>query len=78
MKEDDQYLPLVPGVYSSAQCDLQSRIGRVCSYSYVSGTGQYTNPLVEQEPEEERTLSLATFPRTVLHTAAQRFRAEIA
>ena len=34
--EDDNYLPLVPGVYCSATKDESARAGRVFSYSYVS------------------------------------------
>ncbi len=44
--EDDNYLPLAPGVYCSAQLDEHSRAGRTFSYSYVSRDGQYSNPFV--------------------------------
>ncbi len=44
--EDDNYLPLAPGIYCSAQVDKHSRTGRIFSYSYVSRDGQYANPFV--------------------------------
>ncbi len=44
--EDDNYLPLVPGVYCSAQVDEHSRAGRTFSYSYISRGGQFSNPFV--------------------------------
>ncbi len=44
--EDDNYLPLAPGVYCSAQVDAHSQAGRTFSYSYVSRNGQYANPFV--------------------------------
>ena len=44
--EDDNYLPLVPGVYCSATKDESARAGRVFSYSYVSASGRYSNPYV--------------------------------
>lgn len=45
--EDDNYLPLAPGVYCSAQVDQHSRAGRTFSYSYLSRDGRYSNPFVE-------------------------------
>lgn len=44
--EDDNYLPLAPGVYCSAQVDAHSQAGRTFSYSYISRDGQYSNPFV--------------------------------
>ncbi len=44
--EDDNYLPLAPGVYCSAQIDEHSRAGRTFSYSYLSRAGQFSNPFV--------------------------------
>ncbi len=44
--EDDNYLPLIPGVYCSAEIDRHSRAGRTFSYSYVSRSGQFSNPFV--------------------------------
>jgi hypothetical protein len=44
--EDDNYLPLAPGVYCSAEIDEHSRAGRIFSYSYVSRTGQFSNPFI--------------------------------
>lgn len=46
--EDDNYLPLVPGVYCSAVEDESSRIGRIFSYSYASASGRYSNPYVTE------------------------------
>jgi Exostosin family len=44
--EDDNYLPLLPGVYCSAEMDSSSRAGRTFSYAYISRNGLYTNPFV--------------------------------
>jgi Exostosin family len=44
--EDDNYLPLAPGVYTSARVDEHSRAGRTFTYSYVSAAGRYSNPYV--------------------------------
>ena len=44
--EDDNYLPLAPGVYCSARVDQHSRAGRISTYSYVSASGRYSNPYV--------------------------------
>lgn len=41
--EDDNYLPLGPGVYCSAHRDEHARCGRIFSYSYVSRNGRYRN-----------------------------------
>lgn len=44
--EDDNYLPLAPGVYCSAHVDAHSRVGRTFSYSYLSRGGRYSNKFV--------------------------------
>ena len=46
--EDDNYLPLAPGVYCSAIEDESSRAGRTFSYSYVSASGRYSNRYVTE------------------------------
>ncbi len=53
--EDDNYLPLAPGVYCSARRDAHTRAGRVFSYSYVSRNGRYRNSyLAESSSEAQR------------------------
>jgi len=54
--EDDNYLPLAPGVYCSAIEDDSSRAGRVFSYSYVSASGRYSNPCVTETGTTKRLL----------------------
>ena len=54
--EDDNYLPLLPGVYCSARLDRSSHAGRVVSYAYVSHNGRYTNPFVESTSSATKTL----------------------
>ena len=44
--EDDNYLPLLPGVYCSARVDQNSHAGRTASYAYVTRNGQYRNSFV--------------------------------
>lgn len=44
--EDDGYLPLLPGLYTSARQDSSTRCGRVRSYSYMGAGGKYTNAFV--------------------------------
>jgi hypothetical protein len=46
--EDDNYLPLAPGVYCSARDDRSTRIGRVLSYTYVTRNGRYQNPYLSE------------------------------
>jgi hypothetical protein len=46
--EDDNYLPLAPGVYCSAHKDEHARAGRVFSYSYLSRNGRYRNPYLSE------------------------------
>ncbi len=54
--EDDNYLPLVPGVYCSAQVDVHSRAGRTVSYSYISHDGQFSNTFVGSASAPEKSL----------------------
>jgi hypothetical protein len=50
--EDDNYLPLAPGVYCSAHRDEHAHAGRIFSYSYVSRNGRYQNRyLAETSPD---------------------------
>ncbi len=49
--EDDNYLPLLPGVYCSAREDQNSRAGRTFSYAYVSRNGRYNNSFVTTAPQ---------------------------
>jgi hypothetical protein len=46
--EDDNYLPLAPGVYCSAAVDRSTEVGRVFSYTYVSRNGRYQNPYLSE------------------------------
>lgn len=48
--EDDNYLPLAPGVYCSAHRDEHARAGRIFSYSYVSRNGRYKNQYLAETP----------------------------
>jgi hypothetical protein len=48
--EDDNYLPLAPGVYCSVLRDVHTRVGRIFSYSYVSRNGRYQNPYLAEVP----------------------------
>lgn len=48
--EEDTYLPLIPGVYSSARKDEHTRIGRVFSYTYMSRNGRHLNPFLAEVP----------------------------
>jgi hypothetical protein len=54
--EDDNYLPLAPGVYCSAQLDEHSRAGRTFTYSYVSASGRYSNQYVTPAGTEKKFL----------------------
>jgi hypothetical protein len=42
--EDDEYLPLLPGVYCSARNDESLHAGRAFTWSYVSAGGGIANP----------------------------------
>jgi hypothetical protein len=46
LTEDDNYLPLAPGVYCSAVEDESVRLGRVFSFCYPSMNGRYGNAFV--------------------------------
>ena len=59
--EDDNYLPLAPGVYCSAAIDESSHSGRVFSYSYVSSNGQYSNPYVAPDARAAEKRLLFSF-----------------
>jgi len=50
--EDDNYLPLAPGVYCSAREDRSTRVGRVFSYTYLSRNGRFRN-LFLAEPNRQ-------------------------
>jgi hypothetical protein len=52
--EDDNYLPLAPEVYCSAEVDSSSRAGRTFSYVYISRNGRYTNPFVANAEAVEK------------------------
>ena len=54
--EDDNYLPLAPGVYCSAAFDDNTRSGRVSTYSYASASGRYGNQLVTSEGTNKQYL----------------------
>jgi hypothetical protein len=54
--EDDNYLPLAPGVYCSSIVDENSRAGRTFSYSYVSASGKYSNKFVADANAAKRYL----------------------
>jgi hypothetical protein len=54
--EDDNYLPLAPGVYCSGKVDEHSSIARTFSYSYVSASGRYSNKFVADAGIEKRFL----------------------
>jgi len=54
--EDDNYLPLAPGVFCSAANDESTRAGRVFSYSYVSAAGRYSNRYVTDTGTEKSLL----------------------
>lgn len=59
--EDDDYLPLAPGVYCSAQVGEHSRAGRVFSYSYISRNGQFSNRYVAPTTESANKALLFSF-----------------
>jgi hypothetical protein len=52
--EDDNYLPLIPGVYCSARNDAHAKAGRTFSYSYISRNGKYSNAMVTREVAAEK------------------------
>jgi Exostosin family len=59
--EDDWYLPLIPGLYSSARRGLSSELGRVRSYSYVTATGSYGHQVFEAIPSPPQKKWLFSF-----------------
>jgi hypothetical protein len=54
--EDDEYLPLLPGVYCSARNDESTRAGRAFTWSYVSAGGRIANPYVSNTAAEKSLL----------------------
>lgn len=46
--EEDDYLPLLPGLYCSACADRHTRCGRVFSYAYVSRNGPHRNQFLDE------------------------------
>lgn len=54
--EDDNYLPLAPGVYCSATADEHVRAGRISTYSYVSASGRYGNQFLTDSGIEKKYL----------------------
>jgi hypothetical protein len=54
--EDDNYLPLAPGIYCSSIVDENSRAGRTFSYSYASASGKYSNRFVVDTDASKRYL----------------------
>jgi hypothetical protein len=54
--EDDEYLPLLPGVYCSARNDASCRSGRVFCWSYVSAGGRIANPYLSQTDGQKSLL----------------------
>lgn len=55
--EDDNYLPLAPGIYCSAQTDGHAKAGRTFSYAYISRNGKYSNAfLADEAPAEKKYL----------------------
>lgn len=51
--EDDNYLPLAPGIYCSAAVDRSTEVGRVFSYTYVSRNGRYQNPYLSEANKQK-------------------------
>lgn len=54
--EDDNYLPLAPGIQCSAKHDRNSRVGRIFSWSYISAHGQFSNPYLEATADSKTFL----------------------
>lgn len=55
--DDDSFLPLLPGVYCSAQNSLSARVGRVSSYCYVVDAGADANRFTAApQPDAAKTL----------------------
>ena len=64
--EDDNYLPLAPGVYCSASEDRSTRIGRVFSYTYVTRNGRYRNPYLSEPNNGQWAEIAAATPKSYL------------
>jgi hypothetical protein len=54
--EDDEYLPLLPGVYCSPRSDQHTRAGRVVAWSYVSANSRFSNPFIATESPTQKSL----------------------
>ncbi len=54
--EDDEYLPLLPGVYCSPRNDRNTRSGRVFSWSYASAGGRFSNPYIASADAQKTLL----------------------
>jgi hypothetical protein len=66
--EDDNYLPLAPGVYCSAGEDRSTRIGRVFNYTYVTRNGRYQNPYLSELNKQKWTEIEASTAKRYLFT----------
>jgi hypothetical protein len=66
--EDDNYLPLAPGVYCSAGDDRSTRIGRVFNYTYVTRNGRYQNPYLSEPNKDQWAEIEASTPKRYLFT----------
>ena len=54
--EDDEYLPLLPGVYCSPLTGSHTRSRRVFSWSYASASGRIANPFLHRAPAQKSLL----------------------
>src|SRR5271165_2843594 len=46
--EDDNWLPLIPGVHTNAPISKHTRIGRIFNYAHISRNGQFQNRFREE------------------------------
>jgi hypothetical protein len=46
--EDDDFLPLIPGVHTSAPISQHTRIGRIFNYANITRNGQFQNRFLEE------------------------------
>ncbi|MGD0480646.1 MAG: exostosin family protein [Terracidiphilus sp.] len=46
--EDDDCLPLIPGVHTNAPISEHTRIGRIFNYAHITRNGQFQNPFLEE------------------------------
>jgi hypothetical protein len=46
--EDDDCLPLIPGVHTNAPISKHTRIGRIFNYAHISRNGQFQNRFLEE------------------------------